>query len=65
MADVVLDQHLLGLDAVVVAHPRSPLAHRRGKFALPEVDRFADVAVGVDHDVVAAACELDHSDPPS
>ena len=61
---VVLDQDVLGPELVRVADPRSALPHRRREVRLPEVDRFADVAVGVDHDVVAAACELDHSDPP-
>ena len=58
--DVVLHQHLLGADAVVVAHPWSAFTHRRGKFALPEVDRLAHVAISVDHHVRAAARELPH-----
>ena len=62
--DVVLDQHLLGADAVVVAHPRSALSHRRGKFALPQVDRLAHVAIGVDHHVRASARELPHRCSP-
>ena len=61
--DVVLDQHVLRPDLVRVADPRAPLAHRRRELGLPEVDRLADVAVGVDHDVLAAARELDHVGP--
>ena len=61
---VVLDQDLLGPELVVVAHPRSPFSHRRGKVALPEVDRLAHVAIGVDHHVRAAARELPHRCSP-
>ena len=62
--DVVLDQHLLGADALVVANPRPSFSHRRGKFALPQVDRLAHVAIGVDHHVFATARELPHRCSP-
>ena len=52
-ADVVLDEHLLGLDVVVPAHPQALLAHRRWEVPFPEIGRLADVPVGVDdHHVV-------------
>ena len=62
---MVLDQHLLRADLVGMADAGPALAHRGRQLPFPEVDRLADVTVGVDHDVLGTAREVVHAVPPS
>jgi hypothetical protein len=55
--DVILHEHLLRSRVGGEAHARPTRAQARRQVLLPEVDRLAHVAVGVDHDVVRAAKE--------